>query len=48
MAQRLRALAPLLKVLSSISSNPMVALNRLSWGLMPSSGVYEESDSELT
>jgi hypothetical protein len=48
MAQQLRALTALPEVLSSISSNHMVAHDHLQWGLMPSSGVSEESDSVLT
>jgi hypothetical protein len=43
MAQQLRALTALPEVLSSIPSNHMVAHNPLQWGLMPSSGVAEES-----
>jgi hypothetical protein len=39
MAQRLRALTALLKVLSSNPSNPMVAHNHPSWDLMLSSSV---------
>ena len=35
MAQRLRALAALPEVLSSIPSNHIVAHNHLQWGLMP-------------
>jgi hypothetical protein len=42
-AQRLRALTALLKVLSSIPSNNMVAHNHL----MPSSGVSEDDYSAL-
>ena len=34
--------------LSSITSNHMVAHNHLSWHLMPSSSVSEDSDSVLT
>jgi hypothetical protein len=45
LAQRLRALTVLPKVLSSIPSNHMVAHNILSWDLMPSSGVSEDSNS---
>jgi hypothetical protein len=48
MAQRLRALTALPKVLSSIPSNNTVAHNHLSWDPMPSSGVSEDSDSVLT
>jgi hypothetical protein len=47
MAQQLRALAALPEVLSSISSNHMVAHNHLSWDLMPSSGVCVDRDSVL-
>ena len=36
MAQQLRALTALPKVLSSNPSNHMVAHNHLQWGLMPS------------
>jgi hypothetical protein len=43
MAQRLRALTALPKVLSSIPSNHMVAHNLLQWDLMLSSGVSEDS-----
>jgi hypothetical protein len=43
MAQRLRALTALPKVLSSIPSNHMVAHNHLKWDLMSSSGVSEDS-----
>jgi hypothetical protein len=46
-AQRLRALTALLEVLSSIASNHMVAPNHLKWGLMPFSGVSEESNGVL-
>jgi hypothetical protein len=48
MAQRLRALTALAKVLSSSPSNHMVAHNHLQWNLMPSSGVSEDSYSVLT
>ena len=48
MAQWLKALTALQKILSSIPSNHMVALNHLYWDLMPSSGLSEESDSILT
>jgi hypothetical protein len=41
MAQQLRALTALPKVLSSVLSNHMVAHNRLEWDQMPSSGVSE-------
>jgi hypothetical protein len=44
-AQRLRALTVLPKVLSSNPSNHMVAHNHLKWDLMPSSGVSEDSYS---
>jgi hypothetical protein len=47
MAQRLRALTALPEVLSLIPSNHMVAHNHLSWDLMPSSGVSEDSYSVL-
>jgi hypothetical protein len=43
MVQHLRALTVLPEVLSSISSNHMVAQNHLKWGLMPSSGVSEDN-----
>jgi hypothetical protein len=46
MAQQLRALTVFPEVLSSILSNHMVAHNHLQWGLMPSSGVSEESNGE--
>jgi hypothetical protein len=46
MAQRLRALTALLKVLSSIPSNDMVAHSYLC-SLMLSSGVSEDSYSTL-
>jgi hypothetical protein len=48
MAQQFRALTALLKVLSSIPSNHMVAHNHLEQDLMFSSGVSEDSDSVLT
>jgi hypothetical protein len=48
MAQRLRALTALPKVLSSIPSNHMVVHNHPRWDLMPSSGVSEDSHSVLT
>jgi hypothetical protein len=48
MAQRLRALTALPEVLNSIPSNHMVAHNHLSWDLMPSSGVSQDSNSVLT
>jgi hypothetical protein len=44
MAQRLRVPTALPEVLNSIPSNHMVAHNHLQWGLMPSSGVSEESN----
>jgi hypothetical protein len=47
MAQQLRALTALPKVLNSIPSNHMVAHSYLNWDLMPSSGVSEGSDSVL-
>jgi hypothetical protein len=47
MAQRLRALAALPENLSPILSNHMVAHNHLSWDLMSSSGVPEDSYSVL-
>jgi hypothetical protein len=47
MAQRLRALTALPKVLSSIPSNHMVAHNHLQCDLTPSSGVSEDSDGVL-
>ena len=47
MAQKLRALTALPKVLSLIPSNPMVAHNHLLWDPMPSSGVNEDRDSVL-
>lgn len=39
MARRLRVLAFLLEVLSSLPSDHMVARNHLQWGLMSSSGI---------
>jgi hypothetical protein len=48
MAQQLRALTDLPKVLSSNPSNHMVAHNHLHCDLMPSSGVSEDSYSVLT
>jgi hypothetical protein len=45
MAQWLTALP---EILSSIPSNHMMAHNHLSWDLMPSSGVSEESNGVLT
>jgi hypothetical protein len=47
MVQRLRALTALPEILSSIPSNHMVAHNHLKWNLMPSSGVFEESNGVL-
>jgi len=47
-SQWLRALTALPKVLSSIPSNHMVTHNHLSWALMPSSGVSEDSGGVLT
>ena len=47
MEQQLRALTALPEVLSSIHSNHMVAHNHLSWDLMPSTGVSEDSNSVL-
>jgi hypothetical protein len=47
MAQRLGVPTALPEVLSSISSNHMVAYNHLSWSPMPSSGVSEENNSVL-
>ena len=47
MAQWLRVLTVLPEVLSSIASNHMVAPNHLKWGLMPFSGVSEESNGVL-
>jgi hypothetical protein len=44
MAQWLRTLITLPKVLSLAPSNDMVAHNHLSWDLMPCSGVSEVSD----
>jgi hypothetical protein len=48
MAQRVRALTTLLKVLSSNPSNHIVAHNHLLWNLTPSSGVSEDSYSVFT
>jgi hypothetical protein len=45
MTQWLRALTALPEVLSSIPSNHLVAPHHLQWDQMPSSGVYEDSDS---
>ena len=49
MAQWLRALAALPKVLSSIPRNHMVAHNHLKWGLMPSSSmqVYKQIEHHI-
>jgi hypothetical protein len=47
MAQQLRAPTALPEVLNSIPSNHMVAHNHLSWDLMLSSGVSEESNGVL-
>ena len=47
MGQRLSALTALPKLPSSIPSNHMVAHNHLQWGLVPSSGVFEDSDCDL-
>ena len=47
MAQRVRTLTTLPKVLSSSPSNHMVAHNRLLWDPMPSSGVSEDNYSIL-
>jgi hypothetical protein len=48
MAQQLRALTALSQVLSSIPRKHTAAHNHLSWDLMPSTGVSEDSDSEFT
>ena len=48
MAQWLRALIALLKVLSSNPSNDMVAHNHPKWDAMSSSGVSEDSYNVLT
>jgi hypothetical protein len=48
MAQRIRTLTALPEVLSSIPSNHMMAHNHLQWGLIPFSGVSEESNGVLT
>ena len=48
MALWLRALTALPKVLSSTPDNHKVDHNHLSWDLMPSSGVSEDSYSVLT
>jgi hypothetical protein len=47
MAHQVRALTALSEVLISNPSNHMVAHNHLSWDLMPSSGVSEDSYSIL-
>jgi hypothetical protein len=47
MAQRLRALAALPEVMSSIPSTHMAAPNYQQWDLMLSSGVSEDSNSVL-
>jgi hypothetical protein len=47
MAQWLRALIALSEVLSSISSNHMVAHNHCNGNWMPSPGVSEDSNSVL-
>jgi hypothetical protein len=44
MAQRLRALTALPKVLSSIPRKHMVAHNHLEWDLMPSSGMPKKNN----
>ena len=46
--QQLRALTALPQVLSSISSNHMVAHNHLEWDQMPPYGVSEDNDSTPT
>jgi hypothetical protein len=48
MAQWLRALTALPEVLSSISSNHMVAHNHLQWDQLTFSGMPEESNRVLT
>jgi hypothetical protein len=48
MAQQSRTLNALPEILSSLLSNHMVAHNHGSWDPMPSSGVSEERDIELT
>jgi hypothetical protein len=45
MAQWLRVLTALLEVLSSITSNHMVAYSHLQWDMMPPPGVTEDSYS---
>jgi hypothetical protein len=47
MAQRLRALTALQEVLSSTPSNHMMAHNPMQWGLVPSSGVSEDSNGSI-
>jgi hypothetical protein len=47
MAQRLRALTALPKMLSSIPSTHMVAHSHLEWNQVPSSGVSEDSYTVL-
>jgi hypothetical protein len=47
MAQWLRTMTALPEVLSSSPSNHMVTHTHLQWGLMPSSGVTEESNGVL-
>jgi hypothetical protein len=48
MAQWLKALTALPELLSSISSNLIMAHNPLSWDLMPFSGVSEKNHNVLT
>jgi hypothetical protein len=48
MVQQLRALTALPEYLSPIPSNHVVAHNHLSWVLMPSSGMSEDSYIVLT
>jgi hypothetical protein len=47
MAQRLKAITALPKILSSIPNSHMVIHNHQWWDLMPSSGVSEDSNSVL-
>jgi hypothetical protein len=47
MVQWLSILTALPDILSSIPSNHVVARNHWQWDLMPSSGISEESNSEL-
>ncbi|EDL07094.1 mCG57387, isoform CRA_a [Mus musculus] len=47
MVQWLRALTALPEVPSSIPSSHMVAYDHQQWGLMLSSGVFDESNGEL-